>query len=268
MSADDLPMMPFWVKDWLASTMHWPCAERGAYISLLCFQWCNGHVPPDVPQLARITGASEAEFERIWQSLSAKFDADAHGLFNRRMEEHRKEALRLRDARTLGASLANAKRRAKKAARAGSTEVPHADAERTHPSPSPSPVPPSEEEKKNAARGRSARARRVSRGTDFDEEFLTFKLEFPLRAGGQPWSAAQKCWNARRAEGYEPEQMIAGATRYAQYIRLKGDERSAYVMHAKTFLGPEKYFLQDWELPVAANDERWSPPSDELPESA
>jgi len=260
--SNELPMMPFWVKDWLAATMHWPCAERGAYISLLAFQWANGHVPPDVPQLARITGTTEEEFERIWETLAPKFESDSRGLFNKRAEEHRKEALRLKSAHAFGASLANKKRRARRAERQCSTEVPRDDAERTPPSPSPSPSQDEEMKNKNAERKRSARAQRVSRET-FDEEFLSFKLEYPLRAGGQPWKAAQKCWNARLDEGAVPTQMIEGAKRYALFIKAKGDERTSYVMHAKTFLGPEKYYLQDWELPQAANDERWSPPGDD-----
>lgn len=265
---NDLPFMPFFVKDWIAAVQHWPSAERGAYISLLAFQWANGHVPLDVPQLARITGSGEAEFERLWMTVGPKFDSGAGGLCNRRAEEHRKEALRLRDARVLGATVANQKRRAAKHARMeaanGSTDVSRAAAERTHPSPSPSLH--SEDQNKNAERKRSARAQRVPRGTGFDENFMLFKLAFPLRAGGQPWKAAQNTWHARISEGIDPAVIIAGATRYAAFVTAKGDERTSFVMHAKTFLGPEKYFLQDWEPPVeAAAPERWSPPSDDPP---
>ncbi len=92
MSDADLPMMPFFVKDWLAATMHWGSAERGAYISLLAFQWVNGKVPPDVSQLARISGLTEAEFEKVWLKIGRKFDGDESGLFNNRLEEHRKRS--------------------------------------------------------------------------------------------------------------------------------------------------------------------------------
>jgi uncharacterized protein YdaU (DUF1376 family) len=275
--SNQLPMMPFWPKEWIAGTMHWPCAERGAYISLLAFQWINGHVPPDVPQLARITGSSELEFEKLWQTVGAKFDAGTVGLFNRRAEEHRKEALRLRDARTFGASLANQKRAAKRDARrlsaandpgfeAANDADAQRDAQTTHTSPSPS---PSSEDQKKTERKRSANAQRVSRGTveAFDENWLLFKLAFPLRAGGQPWKAAISAWRARLAEGHAPELIIAGAERYAEFIKAKGDERTTFVMHAKTFLGPEKYFLQDWHVPAAAAaSARWVPPGDDLAE--
>lgn len=266
--SDKLPYMPFWAKDWIASVQHWPCAERGAYISLLAFQWINGHVPLDVPQLARITGCTEAEFEKLWVIVGPKFEADEEGLFNKRAEEHRKEAQRLRGARVLGASVANEKRRVKREARKGAEVEPRTDAERTHPYPYPNPT---EEEEKNPTSRRSARAQRVRRGTydlTADEHWLSFKLAYPLRAGGQPWRAAMQSWRARVDEGYEPAQMIAGAERYALFVKAKGDERTAYVMHAKTFLGPEKYFMQDWELPEAANDERWTPPVDDAGEVA
>jgi len=256
-------MMPFWVKDWFGATLHWPGAERGAYISLLAFQWINGAVPADVSQLARITGFTEGEFERIWTTVGAKFDANGEGLFNRRLEEHRKDALRLRDRHTLGATLANEKRRAQRDAERRAENGADHDAERTPPSPSPSPSP-SAFENKSAERRRSARAGRVPRGTEVDEDFLSFKLEFPMRAGGQPWRLAQNTWNARIHEGIEPEVMIEGAKRYAKFIAETGKDRSEYVMQAKTFLGPEKHFLADWDVPPdAAQAERWSPPADD-----
>lgn len=268
MSQSDLPIMPFFVKDWIAATMHWPGAERGAYISLLAFQWVNGMVPPDVSRLARITGYSEEEFERLWEVVGTKFEACEEGLFNKRLEEHRKEALRLRDSRALGASLANQKRRAQRDARRdaqhGSTDVPLDDAERTHTSTS---TYLSEEKKEDAKpRVRSAHAQRVSRGTKddfFDEGFLRFKLAMPTRVGGQKWRATQKAWNARKTEGYSDDVMVAGAERYHGFADVMIPDKQ-YVMQGATFLGPEKHFLADWEVPADAGaNGRWSPPSED-----
>jgi uncharacterized protein YdaU (DUF1376 family) len=253
-------MMPFWVKDWIAAVQGWPGAERGAYISLLAHQWCNGFVPQDVSQLARITGFSEVDFERMWLTVGEKFDCDARGLFNPRLEEHRKEALRLRDARTLGASLANEKRRAKRLARSDESEDAERDAHTTHPSPSPS---PSNGRKKEEETRRSASAQRVPRGTSWDDDqWLNFKIEFPHRAGGQPWERAKKACRARLAAGATWEEIISGATRYAKYCESAGKIGTELVMQAATFLGPDKRYLEDWEIPPEASDARWSPDID------
>jgi uncharacterized protein YdaU (DUF1376 family) len=94
----ELPMMPLWVDPWLKATPHWDSAERGAYLSLLVFQWRNGHVPREVAQLARITGTSELEFERLWQTIGGMFDEQGDGLLNLPLEEDRERALQRRAA--------------------------------------------------------------------------------------------------------------------------------------------------------------------------
>jgi uncharacterized protein YdaU (DUF1376 family) len=220
----------------------------------------SGFVPPDVSQLARITGFSEPEFEKLWVTVGTKFDCNERGLFNNRLEDHRKEAQRLREARTLGATLANEKRRARRHAEHSSTDVPQEDAERTHTYTSTS---TSQEEKK--PRARSARAQRVSRETDFyDENFLRFKLAMPDRVGGHGWSSTKRVWDARLREGEDPEKMIAGAERYANFAAVMIHDKQ-YVMQAKKFLGPDKWYLEDWEVPPeGAREERWTPPADDV----
>lgn len=276
MSQADLPMMPFWVKDWVSATLHWPAAERGAYISLLAFQWTNRVLPAHEEQLARITGLELADFRKVWQTLGPKFDSDERGLFNKRLEQVRKEALRLRDARALGATLANQKRRAKRtalreAANDADFNAEHDaehDAEVTHPNPNTNSV----EEKKTrkiAARA-ERRAQRVSRETwiddPADENWIKIKLTAPRRVGSQPWQRGLKAYAARRAEGYSAEVLLAGCERWARYV-TETHQDPRYVMQVATFFGPEKHFLADWEVPPpAANDERWSPTSDDIEE--
>lgn len=46
-----------------------------------------------------------------------------------------------------------------------------------------------------------------------------------------------------------PAEMIAGAKRYAAFCEATGKTGSEYVMQAVRFLGPDKYFSQDWEQP-------------------
>lgn len=268
--------MPCFVKDWIAATMHWPCAERGAYWSLLCFQWVNKALPADEAQLARIGGIDPADFPRVWATVGAKFDGDERGLYNKRLEQHRKEALRLRDARAMGASVANQKRYAKRIALRSAANDADFNAERdaeriapvTHTSTSTS-TSTKEEKKTDAAprAKRSAHAQRVSRETfddPADEGWLRLKLIAPKRIGSQPWQRGRKAWAARRAEGYEEDVIIAGGERWARFVS-ETHQDPRYVMQVATFLGPDKHFLADWEVPPdAANDGRWSPASEDV----
>lgn len=263
--------MPFFVKDWLTATMHMTNAERGAYFSWLAFQWVNGVLPADEVQLARIGGVAPEEFARVWAIVGKKFDGDKHGLFNKRLEQVRKEAMRLRDARALGATLANRKRNAKRlAGHDAANDADHGaqhDAERvaqtTHTYTN---TNTGEEKKQNGAARRLARAQRVSRETVLDaanEDWIRVKLAAPRRVGSQPMDRALKAWSARRAEGHEAVAILEGTERWAHFV-AQTHQDPKYVMQLATFLGPERHFLADWEVPPeAVNDGRWSPPSDE-----
>lgn len=95
----------------------------------------------------------------------------------------------------------------------------------------------------------------VPRGTKPKVEKLTsdwwldFKLVYPERDGDQGWAGAQKAANARMAEGHSPEDFLAGARRYGAYCAAAGKTGSEYVKAAKSFLGPERHFLQPWDPP-------------------
>jgi len=270
MSELDLPMMPLFVKDWMTATVHWTDAERGAYISLLAFQWVNKMIPTDEIQLARIMGTPESQFEERWAAVGQKFDGDDAGLFNNRLEAHRKNAIRLRDAKARGAEAANVVRRAKKTQRvlaANGSANAERNASATPTSTSTSTY--SEEESKNTEQ-RSANAERVPRGSYWkDEKFLEWRLDYPKRAGGVDPEGGKKAAQARIREGHTWEQLFAGRDRYRAYCEAAGKIGTEYVMTMKTFLGPSKRFLEDWELPAdAPRDAAWSPPTDDPPEAA
>lgn len=89
----------------------------------------------------------------------------------------------------------------------------------------------------------------VPRETSDPDWFLDFKLAYPERAGDQGWRKALRAANARFAEGHTPAEMIAGAHRYREFCRAKGDIRSEFVKQAATFLGPDKPFLLPWRPP-------------------
>jgi uncharacterized protein YdaU (DUF1376 family) len=270
MSEDDLPMMPFMVKDWIAATMHWPCAERGAYISFLAFQWVNNFLPAEDVQLARIAGIEPAQFERVWATVGQKFDADERGLFNIRLEEHRKKAIKLRDAHARGATAANAVRRARRhgqpIAECNAERIAEHDAAVTPTSTSTSTSVEEGNHVSSATRQRSANAQRAPRGTPWDDDnWLTFKLAYPHRGGGQPWERAKKACKTRLAEGVSWDEIIEGAQRYAKYCEAAGKVGTEIVMHASTFLGPDKRYLEDFDVPAeAGGPARWSPGADDV----
>lgn len=268
MSQNDLPMMPFFIKDWIAATVHLTDAERGAYVSLLAFQWVNGKVPPDVSQLARIMGTPDDQFQSRWNALSSKFDGDVQGLFNSRLEEHRKKALGLRDGKIRAADAANAVRRAKKAQRVAAHNL-NGDAERdAHVTPTSTSTSTFQEEEE-IPQQRSANAERVSRGSYFSEEkWIEAKLRYPKRAGGLDPEGGKKAWRARLRDGYTWEQLSSGIDKYAMYCEAAGKIGTEYVMTLKTFCGPGKRFLEEWDIPPdARRNTAWSPPSDEPPEA-
>lgn len=110
-SQQGLAMMPWFHRDFLASTQGWTAAESGLYFLLLGAQWEMGPLSEDPTQLASIARAPVKEFKAIWaKKVGCKFRSTPDGLINDRLEEHRKEALRRRDQHRNGAQQTNAKR--------------------------------------------------------------------------------------------------------------------------------------------------------------
>ena len=83
-----------------------------------------------------------------------------------------------------------------------------------------------------------------------DADFHRFKAEYPKRAGSQPWSRARKAMHARLKAGNTITEILAGTQRYRAFVLETGKEGSEFVMQASTFVGPEKHFLESWELPA------------------
>lgn len=85
--------------------------------------------------------------------------------------------------------------------------------------------------------------------TNEPEWFADFKLAYPPRAGDQGWRRAHKAARARQSEGHTPEEIIAGARRYAAFVEATGKRGTEYVKQACSFLGPDKPFLLPWTPP-------------------
>lgn len=87
-----------------------------------------------------------------------------------------------------------------------------------------------------------------SKPPEYPEGFEDFWKFFPPRAGGNPKAKAASAYRARRGEGHEADEILAGARRYSAFIKATGKEGTEYVKQAVTFLN-EKAFLEPWDLP-------------------
>lgn len=98
---------------------------------------------------------------------------------------------------------------------------------------------------------------RKNKITQYPDDFETAWAEYPQRAGGADKAGALKSWNARLREGVTPAEMIAGITRYANFIRSTGKNGTEFVKQAKTFLGPSGHFREPWALPTSPAGGIW-----------
>lgn len=90
-----LPWLKFNVPHFVAETIGWDDAKKGAYITLICYQWMNGKIPP--PE--RLHEISPTAAER-WDEFADKFEPTGNQLDW--IEEQREEANRISDARRRG----------------------------------------------------------------------------------------------------------------------------------------------------------------------
>jgi uncharacterized protein YdaU (DUF1376 family) len=215
-------------------------AERCAYRELLDFQWELGVLPNDESRLARLIGFTDAEFADAWPGIKHKFVLCDGGLANKRLEEHRVQALERREKKRRGADYTNAKRGAKRGAKRDAKRSGERHASVTPPSPSPSPV-----------------VREIATQSQGDDDFATRFVEFrslyPKRSGDQRWPSAEKHIRARLREGSTWTEILDGVRRYAEWIRAGGKEGTETVKQAATFVGTDRGFTEAFELPRGVN---------------
>ena len=135
--------IPFFGRDFYASTAMWTAEEVGHYIRLLVIQWDSGGLPAELDRLELVSpGVS-----RVWPLLSLKFPPCDDGLRrNPRMEDHRERATELKDARSEAGQEGNRKRWGGRKTIANGSQsdrkaIANSIAKPSPPSPSPSPAP-------------------------------------------------------------------------------------------------------------------------------
>lgn len=141
--------IPFFGRDFYASTAMWTAEEVGHYIRLLVIQWDSGGLPAELDRLELVSPG----VGRVWPLLSSKFPVSEDGFRrNERMEQHRAKAFELKELRSNAGreggskSQANRKQTGKQNASKTSSKTQangqaNGQAKVKPPSPSPSPSP-------------------------------------------------------------------------------------------------------------------------------
>lgn len=80
----------------------------------------------------------------------------------------------------------------------------------------------------------------------YPEEFEKAWKAYPAREGSNPKNSAYSAWNARNREGVDPEAMLAGVIRYANFCQAKGQTGTTYVMQGQRFFGKAREFENTW----------------------
>ena len=95
-----VPAFRFYPGDFLndAFVRAMPANARGVYITLLCVEWIEGHLPDDLDQLARLAAVSRAEFRKVWPFVEPCFERRAGGgLYQKRLEAERQKQAAYRE---------------------------------------------------------------------------------------------------------------------------------------------------------------------------
>ena len=141
--------IPFFGRDFYASTAMWRAEEVGHYIRLLVIQWDSGCLPAELERLEFVSPG----VGKCWAILETKFPVGCDGQRrNLRMEEHRAKSAEIKakreDAGRVGGSKSQANRKqtgkqnsSKHPSKTQANSEANDQAKVNHPSPSPSPSP-------------------------------------------------------------------------------------------------------------------------------
>ncbi len=94
MASEKAPAFQFYPKDFMmdGNVMAMTLAERGAYITLICWCWLEGSVPTEMAALARLCKVSTPIFARLWPALEPCFEPiAANCMIQPRIERERKK---------------------------------------------------------------------------------------------------------------------------------------------------------------------------------
>jgi hypothetical protein len=84
---------------------------------------------------------------------------------------------------------------------------------------------------------------------EYSDEFEQIWKIYPKRVGGNVKSEAYQAFKARIRNGATSLAMKAGVERYRAYCDATGSTGTQFVKQTSVFLGPQRHWEQDWELP-------------------
>ena len=113
--ADCLQYMPFYTRDWIASTASFTPAQKGAYITLLAVAWTEGGVPNSYEACARIAGGITEEDWAVIRKRLVVLDAGTSDerLSHPRLEKERRAAAGKYESKCRAVAKARESRKAK-----------------------------------------------------------------------------------------------------------------------------------------------------------
>lgn len=183
--------IPFFGRDFYASTAMWTAEEVGHYIRLLVIQWDSGGLPAELERLELVSPG----VGRVWPLLSGKFPLCDDGLRrNVRMEEHRAKAEVLKEARAEAGRAGGSKSQAnRKQTGKQNASKPQANGEANgqakvkppSPSPSPSPTASQKDECRAHTQGDEGEWRKPGWAAD---EWQAFVSDWNATARAVPWT--------------------------------------------------------------------------------
>jgi len=126
MAKEPSPAFQFYPKDFIADehVAVMSMAERGVYISLLCFCWMQGSIPKDETLAGRLVGATPRDINGAVKTVLTRFlpdPSDPTRLIHKRLEAEREKQKEWRLKSSIGGKQSAAKRQAN--SKGGSTTL-------------------------------------------------------------------------------------------------------------------------------------------------
>lgn len=284
MSKKQHPFLPMFVGDFMAATGEWEGEEQALYALLLMHQWAIGHLPTEVPKLARLARFDQHNFERWWPTVAPKFETrqvEGFGLrlLNRRLEEHRAKSLALSEKNAQAGKRGAAQKWRKDGERHQKpmANVTRIDGERhqsaitkrhpkidgatdgnpshpipSHPDPSQSSASPSAQEDQGGTP--TPRTRTVVNGAGDDAHELREQIQAAYPKGlhrGDHWMLAERSIRKLLEQGERPETLLDAAAKYCAQQSTVGTLGTAQVLRPSTFFSTDAW-RGPFPLPAAS----------------
>jgi len=93
---------------------------------------------------------------------------------------------------------------------------------------------------------------------EYSEDFERVWVNYPNRSGSNPKNKAWSAYRQRLKERVGSENLFWGAVNYKKFCDATNKTGTEFVMQTATFFGTEKYYSNDWKLPITTE----APPKD------